>query len=119
MRIDHVKFGAITIDGKIYPQVLIIGGKIYPRDEEKIRTAFGDTHHITDDEKEKLFSNQPKIILIGNGFDGLFETSQDFISHCQNQNINLIILHTPLAVDKFNELQSQNKNFNALLHLTC
>lgn len=39
--IDSTKFGEITIDGKKYGQVLIVGGAVFERNEEKLRELFG------------------------------------------------------------------------------
>jgi len=119
MKIDKVEFGCITIDGQRYPQVLIIDGGVICREEERLRALFGTTHKMGDWEKKKLLSGDPDCIIIANGYDGLFQISDDFIKTCQESKINLIIEYTPEAVEKFGSFSKRDKRINALIHTTC
>lgn len=119
MIINEIKFGKIVVDGIKYHQILISGEKVKERDSAKLDKTFGTSHKMGDWEKENLLENNPKLIVIGDGFYGAFETPEDFIQTCKNKNIELIVLHTPAAVKKFQELKDKNKKINALFHTTC
>ncbi len=119
MRIDSVEWKKITVDGKEYQQVLIIGDQVLERDSEKLHQLFDTTHKIGDWEEELLFSGKPEIILIGNGFDGVLEVSEKFKVQSSKLEIELKILKTPQAVEEFNKLSEEGKKLNALIHTTC
>ncbi|MFZ5559596.1 MAG: hypothetical protein ACOZAL_02275, partial [Patescibacteria group bacterium] len=65
--INSTEFGNITIDGKKYNQVLIVGDLVMERDYEKLERLFGTTHKIGDWEKDELVKENPEIIVIGTG----------------------------------------------------
>jgi hypothetical protein len=68
---------------------------------------------------KKILGKNPEILLVGSGHDGYFEVSDEVMHVCQNKKIQLIVMPTPEAVEKFNELIEKNKKVIAFIHVTC
>jgi hypothetical protein len=119
MMIDELKFGSITIDGQKYGQVLIINGKVLERNHDFLEKEFGTTHKISFEEGEKLLQEKPEYIIIGNGFNGVMEVEPEMKEKLQKNGAKILILHSPIAVKKFNDLIKQGRRVNALIHTTC
>ncbi len=119
MHIDSTEFGNVTIDGKKYNQVLIIGDMIMQRDYEKLKELFGTSHKIGDWELEELLKQNPEIIIIGTGQDGAMEIDRELIEDFKKKNIEVIAEITPKAIEIYNEKKKQGKRINALIHTTC
>lgn len=119
IRINNIDWGKVEVNGKEYRQVLIIGDEVLERDDKKLHQLFNTTHQIGDWEVEELFSGKPEIIIIGNGFDGVMETSSKLKVKSEKLGIELRVLKTPQAVEEFNKLSKAGKKVNALIHTTC
>ncbi|MEW6070022.1 MAG: MTH938/NDUFAF3 family protein [Candidatus Thermoplasmatota archaeon] len=110
MIIERTSFGKVVIDGKSYGDVLIVEGKILERDWER------GSHRVSKGEVKKLLSGKPDIVIIATGQDGVLDAN-DVIAEI-GKSAELVILETPEAIKKFNEL-SKSKKVNALIHTTC
>ena len=117
-KINRYKFGSIVIDGKQYLcDVLILpDGTIKEREYSK--TGFGN-HKIVWDDVVKIVNNQPQVIVIGTGASGLTKLSLDVGVKLRQANIDLVILPSSQAVEKFNQLTQEGKRVAALIHITC
>lgn len=118
-KIDKLSWAKIKVDGKDYHQVLLVGDEVIPRDVNKLESLFGTTHQIGDWEKEKLLSNQPEIIVIGNGWNGVLKVDEEFKAKCAKAGVALRILLTQPAVAEYNRLIEKGRKVNALIHTTC
>jgi len=117
--INSFKFGEITVDGKKYHQVLIIGNTVVERDYEKLKELFNTSHKIGDWEEEGLIKENPEKIFIGTGTEGMLEVSGEFKEKIKNTGIELIVGVTPKIIDLFNKELKTDKRINALIHTTC
>ena len=109
--IESIRFGEVVINKKRYGDVLIIGDKISERDWKS------GSHRVSETEAEKLISSNPEAVIIATGQSGCLEVDseiEDKIKRCTE----LIVLRTPDAVEKFDDL-AKNKKVNALIHTTC
>lgn len=118
LRIEGTKFGSVTIDGKIYEDVLIVEGKVLRRDKVKIRAIYGTSHVVRKEEAEQLLDGNPEVVIIGTGQHGSLSVDQEAVSLIRQAGAELITIETPKAIQRFNEL-SATKRANALLHVTC
>ncbi len=114
MKINKTWFGGVEIDGKRYRDVLIIGDEIVDRG----KWGYFDTHTISERELEELLRGDPEVIIIGSGQSGVLEVPTEVEEKIKNKGIELIVLETPEAIEKYNEL-SKKKKVNALIHTTC
>lgn len=119
IKINSLKFGQVVIADKKYSQVIIFDGKVEERDSQKLNSLFATAHIMGDWEKEQLLKDQPEVVVIGSGFQSLFETPDDFVKSCKERGIELFLLPTPEAVNKYNDLMKTEKKVNALIHTTC
>ena len=117
--INSTKFGEIAIDGKKYGQVLIIGGAVFERDEEKLRELFSTTHQIGDWEIEQLLKGNPEVVIVGTGQSGVLQVEEMFLEQMRRAGIKVVAAITPEAIKVYNEKAKQGKKINALIHTTC
>lgn len=117
--IDSTKFGRVRIDGKDYNQALIAGGKVIERDYEKLKELFDTSHKIGDWEIKELLEENPEIIVIGTGQDGMLEVEEVFVEKMKARGIEVISMKTPEAIKIYNEKIKAGKRVNALIHTTC
>jgi len=119
VHIDYTTFGSITVNGKIYGQVLIGGKTVIERDEAKLNQLFSTTHGIGNWEVDILLSQSPNLIIIGTGTSGVLKVSDDVKGKINKAGIELKILLTPQAVCEFNKEIKSGRRVNALIHTTC
>jgi len=117
--INSTDFGSITIDGKKYNQVLIVGNLVMERDYRKLEDLFGTTHKIGDWEIEELLKENPEIVVVGTGQSGVMEVDDRFFKIVREKNIETIVDITPKAIQIYNQKIRDNKRVNALIHTTC
>lgn len=114
MKIDSYSFGNIKIDGIDYRSDVII----YPdRVDDKWWRQEG--HFLRVNDLKEVWSYKPEILIVGQGLPGLMKMDRPVAEHCTNNNINIIVLPTAFAVNKYNELISKKPLVIAALHLTC
>jgi hypothetical protein len=113
VKIDSTSFGKIVIDGKEYKHDVIIDCK------GRIKEAKTKIRHLfSKDEFEELSKENPEIIIIGNGQYSAMEVEEEVKRLAKERKIELIVLPTPEAIKKFNEL-GKNKRVCAYFHVTC
>lgn len=119
--INSTKFGEIIINGKKCRQVLIIGDSVEERDGPKLEKLFNTAHKIAEWEIESLLKENPEIILIGTGQDGMLEVNKNLLEKAKKANINIEVITdlTPKIVEIYNEKIKVGKRVNALIHTTC
>jgi hypothetical protein len=114
MKISRTWFGGVEIDGKRYRDVLIVEGEIIDRG----KWGYFDTHTVSERELKELLRGNPEVILIGSGQSGVLEVPTEVEEEIKKRGIELIVLETPKAIERYNEL-SKVKKVNALIHTTC
>ena len=119
VKIDSVGWAKIVIAGKKFFQAMIVGGKAIPRDHEKLERLFGTTHVIPDWEQELLVSDNPEVIVIGDGWSSCLKVSEEAKRKFKEAGVDLRILDTQKAVEEYNRLVEEGKRINALIHTTC
>jgi hypothetical protein len=112
--IEEYRFGSITI-----------GGKIYNRDVEVYWTGevlkwWREKGHIFGFEDVKgAVKKNPEVIILGTGFYGICEVTEECKNYIEGKAIELIIDKTENAVKVFNDLLKGSKKVVGLFHLTC
>lgn len=117
--INSTKFGEIIIDGKKYQQVLIVGDSVEERDSQRLEKLFNTTHKIAEWEINSLLKENPEMILIGTGQDGMLEISKDLLKKAEKAGIEIMADFTSKIVEIYNEKIKAGKQVNALIHTTC
>jgi len=117
-KIDSFSFGSIVVDGKKYRRDLIL----FPDGTVKQRKGglwiFGD-HNIKKEEIEELFQAGAEVALVGIGTSSKARVSDAARKYVQEANLDLSILPSSEAVEKWNQMLDQGKKVAALIHITC
>ncbi len=110
MHIDDYEFGKYIIDGKQYEyDIKIINNKI----------SFWHDHGLKLDDVKDLVKAKPEIIIIGTGYSGVLNVSDDIIDYINKNKIKLIIKKTKEACNEFNKLNGEKKKTACIFHGTC
>lgn len=112
-------FGGVRINGQDWRDVIVVGEEIEERDDARLDQVLGGDHWIGDWEVEELLSNNPEVVIIGNGTGGLLEVTSEVEEKFKTAGVELRILLTPQAISEFNKLYQEGKKVNALIHTTC
>lgn len=116
---DKTWFGGVSIDGKKYKDILVVGSRILEREKLKEDWFIFHSHHtIYIHELEELLKENPEVIIVGNGQSGVLEVPAEIKKKIEDRGIKLIVLETPAAIEEYNKL-SKTKRVNALIHTTC
>ena len=110
--IDHYEFGSIIVDGKRYGyDVIIFKGKV----KDWWRKT---SHNVEVDEAKELAGEGVKKIVFGTGEAGVMKVPEEVRDYLKQRGLEVIILKTSDAVDRFNQIYSDPSAL-AALHLTC
>lgn len=115
VNIQHVSVGEIVADGEICNQdVIITKDSVQPwiRDEEGI---------IKEKDLLEVFDLNPTTIIIGTGVEKeSLRLPEEGKEDIEEKEIELIILPTEEAVDRFNELcEDSEQTVVGLFHIAC
>lgn len=110
--IDSYSFGRITIKGKDYEDIKIIGKKV-------VDWQYIEHHTVTEGDVIDVFNDKPEYVVIGIGSSGLVHVTNEAINLAKEKHIKLLILDTRRACEEFNKLYKQGKRVNAIMHATC
>ena len=110
--IDSFDFGRIVVDGKNYEDVKIIGDKV-------INWQYVEHHTVIKQDVIEIFEDNPEIVVIGTGVDGLVHIQKEVIKFASEKGIELVIESTKKACEVYNRLKKEGKKVNAIIHSTC
>ena len=111
MKIGHVAFGEIEINGKKYNNDVTVWwyGEIEEREK---------SHVFSRKELLRLLESDPEIIVVGTGQSGLCKVEPSARTEAKLNGVELIAEVTPKAVEEFNKLVKK-KRVIGVFHLTC
>lgn len=117
-RIEGLKFGEITVNGKRYDtDVVIARGEVRERDKTPSRgkkAKYGGHTPLT---LEERIPWDCKVLLIGIGMDGALPVEEALKKEAEKRGVQLILLETPKAVEHLEK--SYSEEMNVILHVTC
>ncbi len=116
MQIDDYQFGLMTIDEKRYAndiEVRNFENEVFPWWRK-------ESHCIDCEDVKKAIIQKPELIIIGTGFSGMAQVTENAKKEIESSGIQLIMEKTGDAVRIFNEESSmKGKKIIGLFHLTC
>jgi hypothetical protein len=117
-KIDGFNFGFIVVDEKQYDHDIVIlpDGTVKERTPGKGRLG---SHSITRSEIEALIHEQPDVILVGTGVQGMARLAHDAEHYLMEPDFNLTMLTSPEIVKKYNQHVEDGEKVAALIHITC
>ncbi|MBU0975543.1 MAG: MTH938/NDUFAF3 family protein [Patescibacteria group bacterium] len=119
LKIDKIAWGKIKIGDDQYHDVLISGNLVEERDYPKLVEYFGTSHEIGKWEVERLFENDPEVIIIGTGWASVLKVPEVIKEEADQKGIFYKALKSPKAVKEYNKLLKEGKKVNVLIHSTC
>ena len=117
-KINSFNFGFIVVDDRqyAYDVVILPDGTVKERTPGKGRLG---SHSIARSEIESLIKEQPDIILIGTGVEGMARLAHDAEFYMLEPNVNLTLLPSAQIVKKYNQHAEDGERVAALIHVTC
>lgn len=111
-KIDSAEWGKITIDGKTHYSDMYVywDGRAEPREK---------SHLFDISEFVKLLKKNPRIIVIGMGFNGVVKVPEEVLQMAEDRKVELFLETTPKAAEVFNAFAKEKKRVIAVLHSTC
>jgi len=112
-RIEHYRFGSITVDGQRHTQDLII----LP---ERVIGGWWrkEGHALHPDDLTAVFEAAPEVLVVGTGAYGMMRVTEETRRALEEAGIRLIATPTAEAVKTYNGLREKQR-VAAALHLTC
>jgi glucokinase len=109
--------GKITIGGAAYDHDVYIrvDGKVKDR-KRCPAEKHGAMHKISLKEVEKMCKGGPEVLVIGTGRTGRVVVGRDVREFLREEEIQLQILRTPLAIKAYNQCRARKA---ALMHILC
>ena len=117
-RIEHTKFGAITIAGQTYSHDVLIepDGTVRKRKKKLSKAIYGTSHTISLDEAKYVYPEGAERLIVGTGQFGRVSLSDEAADFFQRQGCQVDLLPTPKAARAWNEAQGA---VAGLFHITC
>ena len=118
VKVDSFKWGSIVVGGKKYHSDIVIlpGGTV-----QKRMGIFGSllAHTIKREEIERLVKTGARVIVVGTGDSGKAHLSAEAQRYSEEAEPEIIVLISPEAKEKLNQLVEQGQQPAALFHITC
>ncbi|MFQ5966665.1 MAG: MTH938/NDUFAF3 family protein [Acidimicrobiia bacterium] len=115
MHIDSYRHGRMVIDGRPETRDLILLG-----DEVKGNWWRAEGHVLSPDDLVTVWEHQPERLIVGTGSTGLMQPSPLLAGELARRGIELEVMPTADAVERFNELSKDHGiDVAAAFHLTC
>lgn len=102
-------FGFTVYNGVPFPYSDL---KIHSNGFAEIREK---SHFVSSEEASDLMNEEPDFLIIGIGYDEMVKVDEKIL----DSGLNVLVLETSKAIEKFNELKNENKQAGAIIHLTC
>jgi len=118
IKIDKFSFGSAMINGTKHIRDLVL----LPDSTIKRRSGgfwIIGSHRIKKEEIEQLFASGADTIVIGVGVLSRASLSDEARSYAAKQPVEMLVLPSRDAVQKWNQLADTGKKTAALIHITC
>ena len=111
-RLEDYSFGRITVDGQTQDRDLIVT-------PDRVVTDWWrqDGHSLVIDDLREVLDELPERLIVGCGAHGRLEPSPAVIDELRRRGVDVEVLQTADAVDRYNQLDQRRTA--AALHLTC
>ena len=117
-KIDRFSFGSIVIDGRSYDRDVFLHADGSVEKRKGGFWKFG-SHSIKKTEIEKLLQSKPEVLVIGTGTQGKVGLTADADALIKQSKLEVLIVPSRDAMEKFNQITAQGKRVAALIHITC
>ncbi len=113
--ITKYSFGRIEIDGGVYTKDLMI----LPDGIVRLPWWRQSGHRLSLADIEPILASTPAVLVVGIGDPGLMTPEPELIPELERRGIEVAVLPTARAVDRFNRLTAEGRPRAGCFHLTC
>jgi len=113
---DNFSFGSIQIDGSTYEHDVVIDRAEISKRKKKASKQFRQEFGHTPLSVEENIPWKCRQLVIGSGAYGRLPVMQEVRREAERLKIKLLVLPTPEAIKV---LEQDQKDTNAILHVTC
>ena len=108
-RFGFCRFGLLVYSAIPFPAVDLV---IHTNGLPAVRGS--KEHFVAFAEIEGLLKEGPDVLIIGTGYDNMVQVEDEIAALS-----TIVILPTPQAVRRYNELRGEGKSVAAIIHSTC
>jgi len=108
-RFGFCRFGLLVYSAIPFPAVDLV---IHTNGLPSLRGS--KAHFVGFSEIEGLLKEGPDVLIVGTGYDNLVQVEEEIAALPA-----VVILPTPQAVRRYNELRDEGKRVAAIIHSTC
>jgi hypothetical protein len=116
MRIDQFTFGSVRIDGVIYEHDVVIARGRVRKGKKKSSKPFRDAFGHTPVSIEENIPWDSRRLVVGTGADCALAVMDEVKQEAARREVELMTVPTGEAI---RALQTEPKDTNAILHVTC
>lgn len=113
-----LQWGKISFDGSELKDIIFAEGRVHQRNYPELEKKYGTVHVVDIEEAKQLLHGAPWEVVIGCGHEELLKLTPEAESILK-QKTALLVLPSPRAVERLNELLKRGEKVNALIHVTC
>jgi hypothetical protein len=118
LSITHLEWGKIEVQGMPpFKDAKLFPGGATEWDWGKTNTRHSPGIQIAD--VEELLLAKPTHIILSRGMQLVLQTKPDTLAYLQERSLQLEVLETKLAVQKYNQLVESGIQVAGLFHSTC
>ena len=117
-KIEHTKFGTITIGGVKYENNILIrlDGEVKKRKKKLSKEVYGTSHRLSLAEAEFVYEAGVEKLIIGSGQSGCFILSKEAEEFFRQKQCKITLRSTPEAIKAWNKTKGKTIG---LFHITC
>ncbi len=108
-RFGFCRFGLLVYSAIPFPAVDLV---IHTNGLPSLRGS--KAHFVGFSEIEGLLKEGPDVLIVGTGYDNLVQVEEEIAALP-----TVVILPTPQAIRRYNELRDEGKRVAAIIHSTC
>lgn len=113
MTVENYRFGHVEIDGQAYTSDVIVHG-------DSVQSWWREQgHRVAPKDLETLLASKPKVLVLGTGVYGLVRVPKETRRFVKQRGVELIVVRSAKAVERFNELRAAGTDVAIAMHLAC
>ncbi|MGO0122082.1 Mth938-like domain-containing protein [Desulfothermobacter acidiphilus] len=113
MRVDRYGFGFVVINGRTYrSDVIVLPDRVLPWWRQR-------GHEVVKEDLKEALRVIPEVLVVGTGAYGALKLDPQVKAYLDELGVELLVLPTNQACQRYNQLQALGKQVVAALHLTC
>jgi hypothetical protein len=118
-RITHLSWGRLEVEGR---DAAFKDAKLWPGGGREWDWNETGTHHrpgVQPADVEELLEHGAETVILSKGINERLQVQRATLDALEEQGVEVDVLQTEQAVERYNELQAEGKAVGGLFHSTC